>query len=178
MLSELKLGQKKGKKNMKSQRMITSFAKTDGIVRIGDIGYFSSAWRERVTPKHFDNELAKKDFFVDGSAPLFPFGNANTVTESIVGHYPLMGYNYLVAQDGLTADTSAVFNLARLMDIRQLSFLTCPLHGLEGRTALYSHKRYGHMLDTMSIVGLIVRNNRAELTELAPSLGFASGAAG
>ncbi|MDF1497445.1 MAG: hypothetical protein P1P90_05300 [Patescibacteria group bacterium] len=78
---------------------------------------------------------------------------------------------YMVLDDGLVAETVHAFKLFRLAGIAQLGFLHDAIVDEFGQTSTlgwtYSHTRYHHVLNTMAIMTLMMRNNGIDGIEFA-----------
>ncbi|MFA6601981.1 MAG: hypothetical protein WCT02_03955 [Candidatus Paceibacterota bacterium] len=89
-----------------------------------------------------------------------------TDPRAISPNISLLGFGYLIPDCGLSEDAVKVFRLARLMGIRQLSFLHDPVSDETTiGSGVFNHTRYCHSLDTYALAGLI-----AHILELDPRL--------
>lgn len=80
---------------------------------------------------------------------------------AIVPSIPYMGFGYIFPDDGLESEACNVFNLHRLRNVRQLSFLRDSYGMAHDRGIMantFHHTRYLHSLDVCAVANLIARN--------------------
>lgn len=81
---------------------------------------------------------------------------------ALVPKFPYTGISYAVKSGGFTEEVAQVFDLFRLMDIRQLGYLHDPIVRAVEAPALgmsFHHSRFSHILDVYAISSLITINN-------------------
>lgn len=92
--------------------------------------------------------------------------NSFAVTEgidplAIILQFPYMGFGYIIPDDGMAADAAQVFNLHRLNQVKQLSFLHDPVGKATDRSiasSMFEHTRYCHSMDVHAIANLVAHN--------------------
>jgi len=84
---------------------------------------------------------------------------------AIVMNFLYTGFGYIIPDCGLVPAACDVFNLHRLIGIKQLGFLHDPVLRENDRHAMttgFYHTRYCHVLDTYAIANLIAENVRLQ----------------
>lgn len=84
----------------------------------------------------------------------------------IVPHVPFNDFGYVLMHGGMISHSADVFNLYRLLNVRQLAALHNPVSrernpATTGMT--FSHNRLVHSYDACALMGLIILNNQKEL---------------
>lgn len=86
----------------------------------------------------------------------------------IVPYIPFNNFGYVLMEDGIISNADKVFNISRLVGIRQLAALHNPISRERNPNTIamtFPHNRLTHSLDVCALMGLVIKNNEKQLIE-------------